>query len=82
MLADGNPGACSMVALHTVAPAAEHLKIFGHRLAALRPRHDVIPLHLLKLEVSSAFVSAATVAVGVCSPSHPTTTIISAAPTP
>ena len=45
----------SMVALHPVAPTAEHLKVLGHRLAALRPRHDVIPLHLLKLEVPSAF---------------------------
>ena len=49
-----HPGACSMVALYPVAAAAEHLKVLGHRLATLRPRHDVIPLHLLKLEVPSA----------------------------
>ena len=44
----------SMVALYPVATAAEHLKVFGYRLAALRPRHDVIPLHLPVLEMPSA----------------------------
>ena len=44
----------SMVALHAVAPSAEHLKVLRHGLAAFRPRHDVIALHLPVIEMSVA----------------------------
>ena len=39
-----------MIAFLDITLHAEHLAVLGHGLAALRPRNDVIALHLLKFE--------------------------------
>ena len=42
----------SSVAFQCVVAAAEHLKVFGNGLAALRPRHNVVDLSLNKFAYS------------------------------
>ena len=42
------------IAFEGVATAAEHLEVLRHGLAAFRPRHDVIALHLPVIKMSMA----------------------------
>ena len=43
-----------LIAFEGVAAAAEHLEVLRHGLAALRPRHDVVALHLPIIEMPVA----------------------------
>ena len=51
----GVPTKFLVVAFPPVAVTAEHMKVFGRRLAALRPRNDVIALHFLDGKMFPAF---------------------------